>query len=181
MEIPMLRIFITVLIVLCSIQAFGSKHSVGSQRFENEILNYLYTCDTACQKEYREEPLFIEGRKVSAFMKNGVLKKLNKIATKQANIWNDTILAGDYFSTGKTELMSVYGIFYRTRLVAYKIIYFENAWDISNCDFIAEFFAVSPMLDACEKGIIRESSFVSPDLMNYIRNYSEIAEFEALH
>lgn len=172
----MSRLYIALIAVFMSFQAQADKHYVGAERFETEVLDYLYACDEACKKDYREELFYFDGRKVSAFLQNGVFKKLNKIAQKQAYIWMDTVLARDYHTSGVTKLEQVHGLFYRTRLVGYKITYSEEAWDISACRY-DEDDALSS-LEECAPGVIRESSFVAPDLKTYFRNYNEMADFE---
>lgn len=157
-----------------SFNASADQHFVGARQFADTVEKYQAACAQGCQKPFREAMLYTNGKITSAFLENGKLQTLQKIATKQAYIWADTILEGDYHADGETVLEEVTGIFRRSSLVGYKITYSERAWDTSSCDFDGEDLST---LAKCTEGTIRETSFVSPDFKTFIRNHDEIADF----
>ncbi len=169
-----MRAILFSLIAFVALQARADQYFVGSRQFAEEIQKYQEACEQGCQKPYREALFYTNGKITSAFLSNGELKALQKIAVEQAGIWADTILEGDYYAEGNTELEEVTGIFYKSRLVAYKIQYAERAWETSSCDFDGEDVTA---LEGCPEGIIRETSFVSPDLKTFIRNHDDLANF----
>ncbi|WP_374077039.1 hypothetical protein [Bdellovibrio bacteriovorus] len=157
-----------------SFNANADQHFVGARQFADMIEKYQEVCAQGCKRPFREAVLYTNGKVTSAFLENGELQALQKIATKQAYIWADTILEGDYHADGETVLEEVIGIFRGSSLVGYKITYAERAWDTSSCDFDAEDLST---LANCTEGTIRETSFVSTDFKTFIRNHDEIADF----
>ncbi|MES2964752.1 MAG: hypothetical protein V4760_12740 [Bdellovibrionota bacterium] len=101
-------------------------------------------------------------------------ERLDEIAKSQAGIWADTILEGDYFADGSTELDSVVAYVRAGEVVAYRITYSERAWDTSACSFDGEDLET---LFGCVQGRIIESSFVSPGLTSFTRDMEDLASF----
>lgn len=166
---------LSLLFTFVSLSAHADHRFVGSRKFAALIEKYQAACTTSpCQKPFREALLYKDGTDVASMLSASELATLKKVAFEQAQIWADTILEGDYVADGETRLMEVIGIFRSNELVAYKIRYAERAWDISTCDYDYE----NPeTLQQCTEGFIRETSFVSPDFKNYVRNHDDIANF----
>ncbi|WP_413943822.1 hypothetical protein [Bdellovibrio sp. HCB-162] len=157
-----------------SLNAQADQHFVGARQFADMIEKYKEACAQTCQKPFREAVLYKNGKNYSAFLSNGEMIALQKIAFRQSYIWADTILEGDFYADGNTVLTEVIGIFRGSNLVGYKIAYAERAWETSACDFDGEDMST---LDSCTEGVIRETSYVSKDLKTFIRNHDDIAEF----
>lgn len=159
---------------LISINAFADKQFVGANKFYDLIADYKTVCKpNECIKPYREVVIYDEHIR-DLFLSKYELMKLQRIAGKQAYIWIDTVLQGDFHADGKTVLEEVIAIFKGSSLVAYKIDYSENAWYIGACNWDRESDAG---LASCPAGKIHESSYVSPDFKTYIRNDDDIAAF----
>lgn len=96
------------------------------------------------------------------------------IAKKQAQVWGDTILEGDYVAAGDTRLDEVRALKIKGSLVGYLITYSETAWNISDCAYDG----LHPeSLNDCLQGRIIESSYVSPDLREYFYDDTTSAVF----
>lgn len=159
---------------LISLNALADRQFVGSGKFYDMIQTYKANCTkTECNKPFRELSIFKDGVR-SAFISRGDVNRLEKIAAKQAYIWMDTILAGDYHADGYTVLEEVIAIFKGSKIVAYKIDYSERAWYVGLCDWNPD---DETSLMYCPEGKIHESSYVAPDLKTYIRNDDDIADF----
>lgn len=158
---------------LLSLNAFADKHFVGYTKFYELIQDYKNICKPDCVKPYRETVIYTDNHR-SGLLSRSDLTKLRKIASKQAYIWMDTILEGEFHADGHTELDEVIAIFYSNEIHAYKITYSERAWFIGECEFDGQTPAT---LQNCAEGRIRESSYVSPDLKTFIRNDDDIADF----
>ena len=102
------------------------------------------------------------------------LLRMNEIAKIQSGIWADTILEGDYFANGATELDEVVQFARNGTVVAYRITYSERAWDTSDCSFDSDELET---LSACVQGRIVESTFVSGDLTRFMRDLDDLANF----
>lgn len=113
--------------------------------------------------------------RTSSSLDDVTLARLHEVAKEQSNIWADTILEGDYFADGNTELDSVVVYTRGSEVLAYRITYSERAWDTSSCSFDGEELET---LVGCQQGRIRETSFVSGGLTSYTRDLNALAEFE---
>lgn len=168
--------FLLTLFVLSIINiSYADNRSPDSRKFTQLIEDYQSAClSSPCQEPFHTKVLYKKRNDVPALLTRPQIRFLNRIAVKQAFNWADTILEGDYISDGNTTLEKVIGIYKYQRLVAYKISYTEVGWDVSNCDYD---FKNSESLKNCPVGVIRESSFVSLDLENFVRNHDDIADF----
>ena len=105
-----------------------------------------------------------------------VLETFSAVAKKQAQIWADTILEGDYSSAGDTRLDKVEAVYEKVqdqeKLVAYRILYSEKAWYVADCD-------PRQGRDMCESGRIVEASFVSPTATSWMRDDTAYADFSS--
>ncbi len=159
---------------LISLNALADKQFVGAGKFYDLIADYKTVCKSAeCTKPYREMIVYTNGVRDS-FLTKFQFSKLERISDKQAFIWIDTVLQGDFHADGKTVLEEVVAIFKGTSLVAYKVDYSQLAWYVGACGWDGESFSG---LEKCPMGKIHESSFVSPDFKTYIRNDDDIADF----
>ena len=97
------------------------------------------------------------------------------IAKKQAQIWGDTILEGDYVADGNTRLDEVRELRINNKTAGYLITYSEKAWNISDCAYDG----LHPdSLNECLAGRIVESSYVSLDLKEYFYDDTTCATFK---
>ena len=106
----------------------------------------------------------------SSQVSNDQLSVFTLGAKRQANIWADTILEGDYEAAGNTEVDVVEAVLQNNEVVAYHITYSEKAWYTGNCDQEKD-------LNACSEGRIVESSYVSPAATTWIEDSSLRAKF----
>lgn len=98
-----------------------------------------------------------------------------KIASAQAQIWGDTILEGDYAASNDTQIDHIDALTRLGAVIAYRIVYSQQAWNTSTCSYTGR----PKELDQCEEGRIREASFVSPDLLSWLRDPKAYADFES--
>lgn len=105
---------------------------------------------------------------------DNTILKLQEAAKSQAGIWGDTILEGDYFADGATELDRVVAYVRGGEVIAYRITYSERAWDTSDCAFDGDEMET---LFGCTPGRISESSFVSTGLTSFTRDMEHLATF----
>lgn len=100
---------------------------------------------------------------------------LLKVGQKQAHIWSDTILEGDYRAEKQVRLDRVEALFAvgNPHLVAYRITYSTRAWYTADC-------VPHQGLQSCEEGWIQESSFVSATIASWLRDDGAYAEFYGL-
>lgn len=147
----------------------------GSRAFTKLIEEYKVACiSSPCLKPFKTNVLHREHSTHPSLLSRAELRTLERVAKEQAKIWADTILESDYISEGSTILEKVVGVYRYNTLVAYKISYAEKGWDISSCNYDEK----NPStLENCPEGIIRETSFVSINFQNYVRNHDDIADF----
>lgn len=104
------------------------------------------------------------------------LETFSAVAKKQAQIWADTILEGDYAAAGNTRLDRVEAVYEKVqdqeKLVAYRILYSEKAWYVADCD-------PRKSKESCESGRIVEASFVSPSATSWMRDDTAYADFSS--
>jgi hypothetical protein len=158
--------------------AFADAAGAGSKLFENHISAYQKSCLSECQVPFSEQLAFDFQNPQQSQINSQIRGKLEKVAWDQAQIWGDTILEGDYYSAGHTQLDLVSAIYENGQFLGYKITYSEHAWYTGDCSF-AE--GQPETLKECNEGRISESSFVSPDFQTYFRDEQDLADFEALN
>ena len=110
-----------------------------------------------------------------------VLTKLLKIANKEAQIWYDTILEGDYqlspsqdLTLDEVALVTVSG-----KAVAYRIKYSHAAWDVANCDYQDDLTAENELtiMQGCVFGKIVGTSYVNLKMTQAERDHNNSEEF----
>ena len=169
------KLLLTLFVLSAASTSYADKRSPDSRKFTQLIEEYQSACiSSPCQEPFHTKVLYKKRNDVPPLITRAQIRFLSRIATEQAYNWADTILEGDYVSDGNTVLEKVIGIYKYQRLVAYKISYTEVGWDVSTCDYD---FKNSESLKSCPVGVIRESSFVSLDLENFVRNHDDIADF----
>lgn len=166
------------LILLFSAMSFTAQADhryPGSRAFTKLLEEYKVACiSSTCEKPFRTNLLYKENSAHPSLLTRSQLRILEKVAKAQAKIWADTILESDYISDGNTVLEKVVGIYKYNTLVAYKVSYAETGWDVSSCNYD---FKVPESLQKCPEGVIRETSFVSTNFGNVVRNHDDIADF----
>jgi hypothetical protein len=136
----------------------------GAKEFQEHIKNYRESCSGKCQSPFNKKTVFDTQHPNQSPLSTEVKLSLNKVAFVQAQIWGDTILEGDYYSMGQTQLDEVLALFRNETLIGYKISYSERAWYTGDCDFDNSDEAT---LKNCSEGRIHESAFVSPDFNTF--------------
>lgn len=117
---------------------------------------------------------------IQKYQPSKVARKLfyqfQKIAEEQVNVWGDTILEGDYVADGEVHISKVALIYKESELVAYRITYAQNAWDISTCNYDGNHHEET--LIGCSAGEIIESSYVSASMNYFEVDENQFAEFK---
>ncbi|MFP5519420.1 MAG: hypothetical protein ACLGGX_05920 [Bdellovibrionia bacterium] len=142
------------------------------------IKDYRANCadpfySSECTLNYGAEVLFVKYQNINKLEKNTQIA-LEKIAYEQAQVWADTILEGDYVAEGDTYLTSVVGIYRDQELIAYHLMFGEEAYYTG--DKSCRYYEEQQSLEGCEKGEILEGAFVSKDfkaVLNDDLNYPE--------
>lgn len=166
---------LTILLTTFSFSANADHRAPGSREFTKLIGEYKMACILSpCLEPFTTQPLYREGSKTPSILSRAQLRALQRLANEQAKEWADTILESDYLADGNTVLEKVIGIYKGNKLVAYKISYAEAGWDVSDCNYDSK----NPgSLSGCAEGMVRETSFVSLDYGNVVRNHDDIADF----
>lgn len=168
---------VTILFLLSafSVSAQADHRSPGSREFTKLIEQYKVACISSdCEKPFNTRLLYRKNSASPSILSRAQIRILERVASTQAKIWDDTILESEYVSDKNTVLEKVVGIYKFNTLVAYKVSYAEKGWDVSNCHYDAK---VPESLDGCPVGVIRETSFVSLNFGNFVRNHDDIADF----
>ncbi|HEY8269844.1 MAG TPA: hypothetical protein VIG33_03085 [Pseudobdellovibrionaceae bacterium] len=156
------------LVILSVTMSVGNAQTDSEERTEKEfyslIENYLHSCSGHCQAPFQSKMAFNIRQPERSILSEEVKSNLKRVASSQAQIWGDTILEGDYYSAGHTQLDSVLVLFKNEILIGYKITYSERAWFIGDCDFDSN---DEETLKNCNEGHIHESTFVSPDFNTF--------------
>lgn len=136
-----------------------------------ELIEELNNCEgAACEQIYEEKELVSEGRLTASLE-----KELMAVAEDQIRVWGDTILEGGYITRGETSLNEVVAIYKNKQLIAYRIIYSQEAFYTESCDYDYE---NEETLEECTQGRITETSIVSPDFKEYDIDGDGYANFE---
>ena len=102
------------------------------------------------------------------------LASFQKMAADQAEIWGDTILEESYEAADEIQIDHVDSLSNGESLVAYRIVYSQQAWDTSTCSYTDN----PKASDQCRAGRIVEASLVSPNLTSWIMDPNVNAHFE---
>ncbi len=119
------------------------------------------------------ETVFDKNCAQSILSKDDILQMTN-VAKSQTEIWGDTILEGVYEADGQTEVDRVDALMVNARLVAYRVVYSQRAWDTSTCTYTD-----LASLAHCQDGRIEEASFVSTNLTSWTHDPKQLAVFLA--
>jgi hypothetical protein len=149
----------------------------NGDKFYEEAAHFENACrDNACKPPYSSQVIFVQEKNFDKLTPQ-VKSNLRAIATRQASIWDDTILEGDYLAAGRTRLDYVVAYYKNDNLIGYKISYSEKAWLTTNCGFDGKH---RETLKECKEGRIVEGSYVSADMQTYFSDEERYAEFLAL-
>lgn len=136
-----------------------------------DVIEEFNNCEgPVCERIYEEKELLSEG-----VLPAPIRTELLKVAEDQVRVWGDTILEGGYITRGDTDLNEVVAIYKNKQLIAYRIIYSQEAFYTDSCDYDYENDAT---LEDCTPGRITETSIVSPDFKEYDIDGDGYANFE---
>ena len=144
--------------------------------FQSEISKFSAACgEESCEKHYSKSAFFhfSENQKIDPALK----RNFERISFKQAQVWGDTILEGDYAAEGNTRLDSVAKLYRHQEHIGYLITYSEKAWETGNCLYDGINDAT---LLGCIEGRIYESSYVSLDFREYFYDSKTMAIFKPI-
>lgn len=159
--------------LLISSSTFADQMGPNGDKFYEEAAHFENACQQdPCKAPYSKQVVYDQRSKFSKISAE-TRDALKKVAVDQAQVWGDTILEGDYYSSGRTRLDQVIGFYKDNQLVGYKIQYSEKAWYTGNCDFNGK----RESLKNCQEGRIVEGSYVSPDTQTYFSDEERYAEF----
>lgn len=146
-----------------------------SQDFAREMQQFRSACNNKpCRDGYRETRIYQNG--FPSRIGDGFRSDLEKQAHDAAQIWGDTILEGDYASAGNTRLDQVFAVQKNKQVIAFRIVYSEQAWDTSDCNYDP---SNSDSLKECVEGRISEATFVAPALDDTAADEDGYATFTA--
>lgn len=144
--------------------------------FQSEISKFSLACGAEnCEKPYSKAVIyrFNENQKLDTALK----RIFDRISFKQAQVWGDTILEGDYAAEGNTRLDAVTKLYRNNEHIGYLITYSEKAWETGNCLYDGINDAT---LLGCIEGRIYESSYVSLDFRDYFYDSKTMAVFKTM-
>jgi len=169
-----MRTLVTALLIAFSINAAADEMGPHHREFMAEVDAMSDACpQDHCAPPYQILVAFDRINQVNN-LKPKDLQQFNRIAFKQAQIWGDTILEGDYYADGETQLDAVEILQKNGKTIGYRISYSETAWFTSDCDFDYDNLET---LKNCPQGIITERSYVSLDKKTFFRDNRSFAEF----
>jgi hypothetical protein len=159
---------------LIAIIAYADPGKDSMKTFQKRIASFQKSCDSRCHLPFSERRTFdlsdSESSKIDKVTRSG----LAQIAYRLAQVWGDTILEGDYYADGTTQLDQVFALYENEILLGYRITYSEHAWYVGDCEFSYDNLE---SLANCTEGRIRESGFVSPSFEEYFQDENNFAEF----
>lgn len=142
-------------------------------KFYEEAAHYEHACQTSpCSSVYSHEVVYHQRNKISKLSPE-VRASLKEIAVDQSQIWGDTILEGDYVSSGRVRLDEVLAFYNGQKLIGYKIKYSEKAWYVGDCNYNGK----RESLKDCQEGRIVEGSYVSADHLTFFSDEERYAQF----
>lgn len=162
-------------LLISSIAFQTSFAETSSAAFDKTAAAFSISCnETECDPPYAKIVIY-DHLKNTSLRKKEILSKLSTIAIKQAQIWADTILEGDYVAEGNTRVDRVTLLSEKGKSVGYLVTYSEKAWNISDCLYDG----LRPdSLAGCVSGRIVESSYVSLDFSRYFYDEKTAAVFK---
>ncbi len=169
-----LIVFVLFSLVMFAGNVRADSRGHGAKEFYSHIEDFRKSCSNKCQAPFRSETLFDIQFPGQSHLQAEVQSNLSNVAFLQAQIWGDTILEGDYYSAGQTQLDRVIALLQNDVLIGYKITYSERAWFVGDCSFDGN---NETTLKACSEGRIHESTFVSPDFKTFFRDDEDFADF----
>ncbi len=167
--------FFAAVVLSIFMSPFAMADKMGSQgdKFYEEAAHFTNACaEEPCKAPYSAAVLFNQKNKLNKLVAP-LKEQLKQIAFEQAQIWGDTILGGDYASSGSTRLDLVTGFYKNQKLVGYTIQYSEKAWYTGDCSYDGK----RESLKKCKEGRITEVSYVSSDLKTYFTDEERHADF----
>lgn len=169
--------------VLLILPQLGWSATPEEEELQKTIALFRQSCDCGdadnigCKEPFSTRTLFHRNQRTRSPEYTKELRTdAQAAAVYQAQIWGDTILEGDYVAAGRTRVDRVQGIYRDQELVAYRILYSEKAWDVSQCNYDPNNKRES--LKTCTQGRISETTFTSKDLKTYEVDDQDYAEFE---
>ena len=158
-----------------SSMAFADNMGQNGDKFYEEAAHFENACkQMTCAAPYSKVVL-LSATGVNKLDKLA-MTRLSEIALDQAQIWGDTILEGDYYADGQTQLDGVTAIYKNNDLIGYKIAYSEKAWYTGQCEFNGH----AETLVSCQEGRIHEETYVSGDTQTYFGDEDKRAQFSFL-
>lgn len=167
LTVTLLNLFITSV-------SFADEMGPLGDKFYEEAAHFVHACkEDPCKAPYSQ--LVVYDQSISLNQLSSLQRlRLTKIAARQAQVWGDTILEGDYYAEGYTRLDKVLAFYKGSDLVGFKIQYSEKAWFIGECNFDD----TKASLQSCQEGRIVEESYVSPEAKTYFSDEEHYAAFE---
>lgn len=170
------NVFLPIIILNFFISSLSFADGMGphGDKFYEEAGHFAYACkEEPCKAPYSQVLVYDRQENLNQ-LSSETQTLLRQITFRQAQIWGDTILEGDYFAEGHTRLDKVIAFFKDNVLVGYKIQYSEKAWYTGDCNYND----TKSSLQNCQEGRIAEESYVAPDAQTYFSDEEHYAAFE---
>lgn len=162
------------IIGLLAVLGFGLLVHAGQMtQAELDLLDFQAHCNTQyCDAGYGQKVVFDikTPEKVALDLKTKAA--LEARVYEQAQVWGDTILEGDYVADGETKIARVEALYRGEYLAGYRVVYFEKAWWVGECDHDVKNLA------QCLPGYIEEAAFITNDLKVITVDEAETALFK---
>lgn len=171
------RQFNQTLLTLLAVLGFGFQVRAGQMtQAEMNLLDFQAHCNTSyCDAGYVQIPIFNIKNPEVIGLDSETKEAIEVKIYEQAQIWGDTILEGDYVADGKTRIAQVEALLKETQVMGYRVVYFEKAWWVGECDFTGK----NPeTLNKCLAGHIEEAAFVTQDLNTIHTDEAQTAIFK---
>jgi hypothetical protein len=153
--------------------ASANEKGADNSHFISTIRSFRQHCSRAkCESPYSVRK--IQSLSEGLFPDKELYRQLSEVALDQTQIWDDTILEGDYYASGQTHVDQILALYENSELIGYYMTYSERAWDTSQCHFDPK---KNESLKFCPVGQISESSYVSPALSSFFVDEDQFAEF----
>lgn len=181
----MLKLCTTVLSILLgfnslALSQYASRMPTNYQSLDKIIQEHRSKCSgvagegSVCGDSWSHQDLFSKKNGSNKISPN-IIETFQRLAFDQAQIWGDTILEGDYVSSGDTSLESIFAIRNQSSIVAYYITYSEKAWFVGDCEYDEDHLDT---LNECTMGVISEGAYVSADLKTIMTDSDHFADFQ---
>ncbi len=169
-----LRLLFALVLLVTPALSWADKMGPNGDKFYEAAARFEGACgqQLECRPPYSRKVLYSQRSRINK-LSDSVRQSLKDVVDYQTQIWGDTILEGDYVSSGRPRLDEVIAYYLNSELLGYKMRYSEKAWYTGDCTYNG----TRPSLANCQEGRIAETSYVSPDMKTFFSDEEQFAQF----